>query len=196
MSDPLSKRDLRIAIAKDLAGLSPDLRGTLDEQISQRLRALNEFRGASQLLGYLPLDDEPNIVPVLEEAIAAGKRVYMPIVDEASMLHYVRWEPSDGKRAAAYGRWTPSSSEQPANVFSVVLVPGRAFDREGYRLGRGKGCYDRSLGPMKPLGATVGIAYSVQLLSCVPREQHDHPVDLIVTERETVRRPDVSTDHD
>jgi 5-formyltetrahydrofolate cyclo-ligase len=186
MSDVHSKRDLRVAIAKTLAGLPADARRAMDESIQGRLRDLPEFRRAIQILAYLPLDDEPTVVPLLEEAVAAGKRVYVPVVNEGLTLDYIRWLPRDGGRASAYGRWTPSSSDVPTAGVSVILVPGRAFDREGYRLGRGKGCYDRSLA-MARLGATIGIAYATQLLTSLPHERHDQPVDIVVTDREIVR---------
>ena len=65
----------------------------------------------------------------------------------------------------------------------LVLVPGLAFDRRGYRLGQGGGYYDRYLPQTKAV--TVALCRSCFLLDAVPREEHDAPVDLVLTEEET-----------
>jgi 5-formyltetrahydrofolate cyclo-ligase len=137
-------------------------------------------------LGYLALEDEPCLLSLFEAAIGEGRRVFMPLADANWRLRFVRWTPADATRASLYGRWVPTRSEEPVPEPSVVLIPARAFDREGYRLGRGKGCYDRSFDVVAALGATVGVIYHVQLASGVPREPHDRAVDLVVTDRETI----------
>jgi len=68
----------------------------------------------------------------------------------------------------------------------VILVPGLAFDRECYRLGWGKGFYDRLL--KRAGGFSLGIAYSFQVLKRLPRDHWDIPVDAVVTEKELIRR--------
>jgi len=62
----------------------------------------------------------------------------------------------------------------------MILVPGVAFDRRGYRLGFGGGFYDRFL--TKVTVAKVGIAYTALIMKQVPREPFDQPVDFLVSE--------------
>ncbi len=71
-------------------------------------------------------------------------------------------------------------------AIDVVLVPGVAFDRAGYRIGYGRGFYDRFLLKTRPDAALVSAAFFLQLVDGVPRGAFDLPVDTIVTERETV----------
>ena len=66
----------------------------------------------------------------------------------------------------------------------LILVPGLCFDRLGYRLGQGGGYYDRYLAGYA--GATVGLCRRAVLQEAVPREAHDRPVDLVVTDGEPV----------
>jgi len=66
-----------------------------------------------------------------------------------------------------------------------VLVPGRAFDRKGNRLGRGGGYYDRFLGALDAV--LCGCGYAVQIVDDVPVDAHDLPLQIIVTEDEVVR---------
>ena len=61
-----------------------------------------------------------------------------------------------------------------------MIIPGVAFDREGGRLGFGKGCYDAFLGSIDTF--KVGLCYGVQLVDEVPTEEHDIKMDMIVTE--------------
>ena len=87
----------------------------------------------------------------------------------------------------SYGMLQPSSEAPVLTEFSraVVLVPGRAFDRAGRRVGRGAGYYDRFLAAMSPALVTIGVAYSIQLFPQVPADESDLPVEIIVTEVET-----------
>ncbi len=75
----------------------------------------------------------------------------------------------------------PKGSEKKVTP-RVLLVPGLAFSKEGHRLGRGKGFYDRYL--EKYDGIKVGICFSEQLRSIVPYEKHDVMMDYVVTESE------------
>jgi 5-formyltetrahydrofolate cyclo-ligase len=63
----------------------------------------------------------------------------------------------------------------------VVLVPGIAFDREGNRLGRGKGCYDRFLCTLQPHTRTVGLAFDFQIVSSLPVSACDVRVDRVLS---------------
>jgi 5-formyltetrahydrofolate cyclo-ligase len=64
----------------------------------------------------------------------------------------------------------------------LVLVPGRAFDRAGGRLGRGGGYYDRFLAPLAGEGLLCGVCYGVQVVPCVPRGPGDVAVDRVLTD--------------
>ena len=64
---------------------------------------------------------------------------------------------------------------------AVILVPLLAFDSTGHRLGYGGGYYDRTIDAL-PGVRTIGIAYAGQEVAAVPREPHDHSLDVIVTE--------------
>ena len=67
----------------------------------------------------------------------------------------------------------------------VIIAPVLAFDRSGGRIGFGGGYYD---GLFAESGGTkIGLAYSFQEVPKVPREPHDRALDIIVTEKETIR---------
>jgi len=67
-------------------------------------------------------------------------------------------------------------------LIDLMLLPGVSFDRQGFRLGFGGGCYDRVLPRLRAEAWTCGVAYGFQVVAELPREAHDVPVKLLVTE--------------
>ena len=76
----------------------------------------------------------------------------------------------------------------PEGVPDLTFVPLAAFDRRGYRIGYGGGHYDATLAALRMShpGPAIGIAFSVQEIERVPEEDHDQPLDLILTESELI----------
>ena len=133
---------------------------------------------------------EADLTPFISDQIEK-RTVYLPHTLEDGSMRFVslgaNW--SDVLESGAFGIAEPpvdsGKSYDPANSSTtIVLVPGIAFDKEGSRLGRGKGFYDRFLGRSSMRNAIkVGICWSMQLLDEVPTESEDVPVDWIVHER-------------
>jgi len=91
----------------------------------------------------------------------------------------------DGQlQKGAYGILEPreegSVSVAPEEV-DLAVVPAVAFDREGHRLGRGKGYYDRLLARLRPEVPRIGLAFKEQLLERLPRRSHDQPVHAVLS---------------
>ena len=76
----------------------------------------------------------------------------------------------------------------PTHAYDSIIVPVLGFDADGYRLGFGKGWYDRFLAT-QPQALKIGLAYSWSQVPALPHEPHDIPLDILVTEREIIRRP-------
>ena len=74
------------------------------------------------------------------------------------------------------------------DTIDLAVVPGFAFDSQGNRLGHGKGYYDRLLQSFTDKTTTVGLAFECQIVPEIPQDEHDMPVDIVVTER-TVYQP-------
>ena len=66
----------------------------------------------------------------------------------------------------------------------LIVVPAVAYDRAGNRLGRGKGFYDRLLSTTR--ASKIGVGYEFQLLDSLPAEEHDVPMDMIITQNTTI----------
>ena len=123
---------------------------------------------------------------LINEALLAGKRVALPVTDinrQEIFMRAVGRYPED-LVPGVFGIPEPREA-CPAiapEEIDLVLVPGVAYDINGYRLGYGRGYYDRFLPRLRPGALTVGLAYAFQIVPTVYPEAHDRPVRLIVTE--------------
>ncbi len=157
--------------------------------ITARIAALPSYIAARTVLLTLPFRSEWDTLPLVEQALAAGKTVAAPRVNRATRmldLHSL----SDSARAllpGAYGIPEPEATADrvPPESVEWVLVPGVAFDRTGRRLGYGGGYYDRLL-PLLGRATRVAGAFDLQLVDRVPWAPHDVCVDVIVTESQTL----------
>lgn len=177
-----TKRDLRRLVSARIAAMSVADRGRADSAIQQRLFELLRSSTVDFVIGYLSMADEVRVDGFLCEVIANGVPVYLPFA-EAGVLSYLRWRPSCGLRRDGEGVLAPGTVlTPPPSSRGIVLVPGRAFDVDGGRVGRGRGYYDRALGELTAGHLVVGVAYECQCLPRVPREKWDRPVHRVVTE--------------
>jgi len=172
---------LRKQIRGALKDISPAVRDVESIGLCERLEP--QLRSARTILFFAPLPDEPDVWPLLEKFLAAGKICALPCFDPASQNYFARQikNPSTDVAAGKFGVREPAPScvKIPLEKFDLVLVPGVAFDWNGNRLGRGKGYYDRLL--VKISGIKCGVGYDFQLLGKIPAEPHDAKVDFILT---------------
>lgn len=183
------KKEARRRIREVIEGLTEEERRAKSERIRERLRELPELREARVVMGFLPMPDELDTRPILADLIANGKRVYVPrtFVRERRMVP-VRLTDLGRLRAGGYDIPEPDSDETcRADEVDFIFVPARAFDRRGNRLGRGAGFYDRFMASDGFRATRCGIGFACQVLETVPHQTHDLPVEILVTEDETLR---------
>jgi 5-formyltetrahydrofolate cyclo-ligase len=188
-----AKRSMRRAIKAVLAAISPETREEWSERAFLALSVLPEYRKADIVLAFLSMDEEIDTGFLIESVLAQGRSVYAPRIEGAD-IGFHRIESMDGARekgafgirepGAASPRFDPDS--ETGNI--LVLVPGLAFDRTGFRLGRGKGYYDRFLASIGGLGAfRAGFGFSAQIVDSVPHDERDVRLDAVVTEEGVFR---------
>ncbi len=193
----MSKTGIRSAITLKLKSLPPVQVRNFSSAIAEKLFSLRQWREADGLLAYMSMEREVNTRPVIVRALAAGKRVYLPRVDGASIVFHSIRHLSEVSVPHAYGMLEPCPGLPrlelpfPPGMSALVLVPGLAFDREKNRLGRGKGYYDRFLSEFAARGVRangyfLGLGFSVQLLPSVPHSEADVKMDAVLTEKELV----------
>ncbi len=193
-----AKRDLRLRMRALLADASPAGRERKSRLMCGALMGTEAWRNAPLVAGFFPFGPEPDIRPLLEGALAEGRRLALPRIEGGTLsFRFVR--SLEDCVPGAYGIREPAESlpragtEDPAAgdfaaAGTVILVPGLAFDRRGGRLGRGKGFYDRFLGRLFPesgpaeRAAVVGICYGFQIVDRVPAGPEDRGIGFVLTE--------------
>jgi len=179
------KAAVRETMARDDRRLSVARREEAGRAVAAALAALAPFAGASVVGAYLALPDEVPAAPALAGCYARGQRVCVPAFDERQDTYgLVRLEPETETAAGKYGVAEPTRREWVAiDAVDAILVPGLAFDEKGARLGRGAGHYDRMLAHARAY--KVGVTFECRIVTQLPVDPHDVPVDAIVTEQRT-----------
>lgn len=178
-----AKHQLRQQVRARLNGMSSRQREGASCQICACLRQQRIWQSAGSILFFAPLSVEPDIWPLLEEALLAGKTVALPrfaSVTQSYITCALRNLETD-LQSGQFGIREPGLScpEFPVSRLDLVLVPGVAFDARGGRLGRGKGFYDRLLSAVN--GTKCGVAFDEQIVDAVPVGPLDIPVNCIMT---------------
>jgi 5-formyltetrahydrofolate cyclo-ligase len=181
-----AKQALRARVAAARDALDPAWREQASQALVRRIAALPSFRAAATVLLTAPFRSEWNTLPLIETALAAGKTVALPRVDEPArmlVLNRIRDTHLDivqGWRGVPEP--APGCERVDVQAIDWVLVPGVAFDRSGARIGYGGGYYDRLLPLLPPRASRVAGAFSAQIVDDVPSAPHDITMDTVVTE--------------
>jgi 5-formyltetrahydrofolate cyclo-ligase len=154
------------------------------------LMAAAEIRRAATVAAYVSVSTEPGTGPLLEALHEAGKRVILPLLQPDDDLHWAAYDGPRSLSSARRGLLEPDGPTLGAEAIATadaVIVPGLAVGRDGTRLGRGGGSYDRALGRV-PVGTFVCVLLnSEELLDRVPQADHDRTVTAAATETGIVR---------
>ncbi|NTW69367.1 MAG: 5-formyltetrahydrofolate cyclo-ligase [Chlorobiaceae bacterium] len=186
------KRALRAFMTARRGELSDESRRIMSEAVAARVLSLPEVIDARLIALYIPIPaySEVSTLPLLDAFTLQGKRIAVPVVQEQDLCSAV-YRKGESLKAAAFGQPEPSEVvKADEQILDVVLLPLLAFDRRGYRLGYGKGFYDRYLYRLAQEGIRpfcIGVAFSLQLIDALPLEPWDEPLDCVVHEKGVFR---------
>lgn len=133
---------------------------------------------------YAGVADEPPTRPLLDALVTRGVTILLPVT--ATEDARLDWAPYEGWDRLTTGRWgllEPSSAVLGEGAIAsahLVLVPALAVDRDGHRLGRGRGYYDRAL-EQTNRDRRVAVVYADEFVAHVPTEPHDEDVGWVLT---------------
>ncbi len=187
----MDKAQIRARMRSLLAEISPDERHTRSLAVCRKLAETREFRNAQLIMLFLSMENEVETSTLAIQAWKDGKSIAVP---------RIRWrerqiEPVEIKSLDTTSGQGGASLREPVQgtvvslgLIDLVAVPGMAFDRSGYRVGRGKGFYDRFLSQGDFQGLRIALCFHEQLIDeTIPFEAHDIPMQMIVTDRQIVR---------
>ncbi len=189
MTTQAAKIELRNAVIERRSAMSLPARQTANRVISKRVLAMGGFNDAQTVMAYMSIAAEFSTMEFVRATLAQGKILILPKVNRAEKkLDLFRVKNIDTDLTP--GVWgilepNPERCEKiVAEDIEFVLVPGVAFDAQCNRLGYGGGFYDRLLEELGPFSSLVAPAFSTQIVEQVPIEEHDIPLNVIVTEEQ------------
>jgi 5-formyltetrahydrofolate cyclo-ligase len=162
--------------------------------ITNKIIVLKEFLESKNIMVYMDFSNEVSTKFIIEKCFEMGKKVFLPKVVRQSKRGYLEvYQITDIKNQLSKGTYGILEPKEEAakkvhgKTIDMVVVPGVAFDEKRNRIGYGAGYYDAFLKDTKEGCHKVGIAFEVQICSHIPTEEHDVPLDMIVTEERIIR---------
>lgn len=159
----------------------------MSKEIQENLLSLEEFQRAKVIASYVSMPDEVQTQAIIRSALREGKRVLVPITQSRNrrLIFSKLLDYDDELTPGHFGILEPKTEfvrPTPLDDAEVVLVPVVAWDDRGFRIGYGKGYYDRALERL-PKALTVGLALEAQRVPKIPEDKYDIPLKKIVTEK-------------
>lgn len=150
---------------------------TISERIVNSLRMVNVYDAAEHVMLFYPLEHEINLLPLLDD----NKNFYLPKVQGDELL-VCPYKKGDELTISEFGTKEPLTEPVSPEILNLVLVPALMVDKNFYRLGYGKGFYDRFLLKKELTALRIVPISSLLILNELPHDEHDAQFDVIVDE--------------
>ncbi|MCR5444629.1 MAG: 5-formyltetrahydrofolate cyclo-ligase [Bacteroidales bacterium] len=177
----MDKSEVRRRMRELKRAVSPEEKLRRSELVMQRVEQTDAFKRAQVVLLYWSMADEVQTHAFVERWYRR-KTVLLPCVDGDDLRLRQYTGPECLVAGEQFGIGEPTGPEWTAlDRVELIIVPGVAFDRQGNRMGRGRGFYDRLL-KSTPNAVKIGVAYDFQILDTIPVEPHDVRMNLVIAE--------------
>lgn len=185
----MDKREIRKSMEEKRAGLAREQVLEYSDDIWSKIYGMESFKSATAVLLYSSIGNEVNTVEIANKALTMGKQVAYPVTNTASMTmeFYAVSDLSELMlvKSGSFSLMEPRP-DQSAKIIpdsrTLMIVPGLAFDKQGYRTGYGGGFYDKYITKHTIL-TTIGVCYDFQVVERIPAQSYDRPVGVLVTNR-------------
>ncbi len=185
------KTNLRAKYRALRQNTAPEVREDWDNRIAERVYLLWQYERARQVLVYVSTPIEVDTHRIIRRALADGKRVAVPrCVPDTRLMEFYYIDSIEELSAGTFGvlEPTPDPDKLVTDLSEgICLIPAFCYDHAGFRLGYGKGYYDRFLPTFG--GTRIGLCYSACVRYHLPHGRFDRPAQLLVTEK-YIRRTD------
>lgn len=181
------KKALRTELKLRRINMEVSYKASADRSICEKVTASLLYKDADSLLIYVSSDIEVDTKDIIQFSLEKGKAVFVPrCVGGTNEMHFYRIRSFDDLECGCFGILEPKEycEKYTGSNNALCITPALAYDREGFRLGFGKGFYDRFLSGFN--GRKFGICYDGFILDNVFRDSFDVPVDMIITENREI----------
>ena len=184
----MDKKVIRKKMLEERAKISSNDILEKSSAIKDTLFSLSQYKESNFIFSFISFKDEVNTHEIIKDSIAIGKKVGVPIsVPKTKELLVSEIIDFDKELELSYYDILAPKDEYirivSPKVVDLVLVPGVAFDKRGYRVGYGGGYYDRFFNKLEKGVIKIGLCYEMQILPEVPTDIYDIPIDYIITEK-------------
>jgi len=197
MTEMKDKKELRRQYLNIRAEMSKEDVVTNSDRIFRRLCAFKEYENATLVLAYMSFGNEVMTGDFIGKCLRDGKRVALPRVESTDgnnrilrvyEIKDLQNDTEEGFRGIFEPIPSVTSLVDPVQI-DLAVIPGVAFDVFCNRLGYGAGYYDRFLPLLRTDCLKAGVAFESQIADFLPFDKHDFRLDLIVTEKRTIKQP-------
>ncbi len=155
------------------------IRKTLDineisKNLQEKIRLSETYKIAKNVLIFYPLEYEINLLPLISD----NKNFYLPRIS-GDNLEICSYKPDDELTTSIFKTKEPKTPAENAEILDLIILPALATDKNNYRLGYGKGYFDRLLA--KTNATTILPIPKELVFEKIPTESHDIPVDIVIT---------------
>lgn len=194
--DFVNKKTLRNNFKKIKSNIPKDIKFLKDCQIKEKLLDMREYYQSNVILGYMANDIEVNIDDILCMAIDRKKKVAIPrceIQNGIEKMNYYFVDNFDNLIVNKFLIREPDSNRNKIFINNlnyeniIMFIPAIVYDRRGYRVGYGRGYFDRYLSECRFKILKIGLVYDIAVIDKIDKEENDVPVDILVTESQIVR---------
>lgn len=191
------KADLRRSMKNKLSALDPETFKVQGIEAGKLISAESVWKTAKTVLLFMSMEKEIDTHFLLEKALSSGKILFVPRILDDTMAFFRVNSLSGPWEKGAFGILEPEMKNpfHPDQIGFplLIIVPGLAFDKQGHRLGRGKGYYDSFLSKLKHASGNknqnitiAGLCLKEQIADHVPAEEYDQKVDAICVENDYI----------
>ena len=179
-----AKQALRAEIRERRRTITEHERAEATAAITEHLKHLVAARGVKKLSCYLATPTEPETRPFLTWAYDNGIEVLLPVTRDDGLLDWAIANDTPDENIGMYGLPEPTGEllgPIAINDVDLIIVPASAVDKQGVRMGWGRGYFDKTLGSMGKRPPVYAIVFNSEYVDSLPREVHDQPVTGVVT---------------
>lgn len=155
---------------------------TKSQIIINKILTSDDYQQAHTIALYYALEDEVHTIPLIQQALLDQKRVCLPKVISKNEMVFYEIHSFNDVASGHFNIYEPTTSFiVDSEQIDFMIVPGICFDKQHYRIGFGKGYYDRYL--KDTTIHTIGICYQEQLVDSIPIDEHDVALDDVITDK-------------
>ena len=186
----INKNKLRKSILLERDDIEEELRNYKSDKIFDRFTLFSDESNFSSIFSYFHFRSEVKTNKIIKSLLENNKEVSLPkTYIKEKLIKAVQIKDINNLQPGAYGILESEELFKiiPPENLDCIIVPGAVFDRSGGRIGYGGGFYDRFFEKVSTKTVKIGLAFDFQLKKTIPQEEHDIPLDIIITDKEIVR---------